>query len=1124
MSELVIVRAKDERALVEEIGRIVAFLDRVPEVPLVDVAYTCSFGEGESVIAVIASDVASLRARLASAASRLSGSVKRIRDKSGTYYFRERLLGPGGGKLAFVYPGVMSFYPDMMRDLVIEHPECRRAFDELEEALAGDQWFTPSSFIFPPAPYYRHDADIFKSGAYAQALVSTYAGCMALTRLLAGCGLGPDGVVGFAGGDLAAMMCSGAAGAEPARPDRIKVIGDIYSIVHKAVNHGGLPEVAMITVLLRREGELADVVKALPPDKVMPAVDFSPRQKTYAVAKDFEDEALAAFSAAGVRAMKLALDRPFNTPLCASLVPAIDRFAKGWMKHEPVCEVYSCALADRLPDRVRAARKETAGRWAKPVRFAETVRKMYEDGYRVFLEVGPRGLMTAAVSDTLKGFDHAAIALNSIHRTGRLQVQHAVGQLVALGAKMDIGKFFERRHARRLDFDAAISLTVRKDAEMRLSRSFPKLTLLSSDAFLHGPSMLAVPKGRGARAAARAEAVAQRKARRQQQFDFGAMNPLVSDAETVESSPGVTLEIAKTFRIADLPFIGDFALGTSQVSYSDPNLRGLVTLTPSVGAEIMAEVANMLVPNRTLRRIDDLTCRRMAAFEKGELRIFVRAERVASGTPRESAVKVQVREDTPDSAYTSPVMEATVVLSDEQPEAVPVSVAPLGKPRSVHWSGREIYPSRLCCGRRLRNISFVESWSEAGLDYEMTVPPHAGNVTFTRFPMWAVNPLVLASVADGFALWRSHERFTGAFSFPFRMRRLTVCQTVPDEGSVLKCYMRLTGVTPKSQICDLVVSDGNGNELMTVAGWEELTERVPTEYRDLVLQPALSFLTAPLDPGQLGEPSTDVSSAYITDVPYPIFERNDELWLKTLSHVILDAAERREFANMTGSTSRRTEWLFGRVAAKESVRRFLKDFYQARWSDADVRIWTDDYGKPHALGAWDEFLTTGLDIAIAHTAQFVVAVAAANARVGVDAESVRRDLSEEFAAGVFTPEELELAAQAAKASLAIIRFWCAKEAVSKALGTGIRYSPKEMVVTGYLADTGSVTVRLEGAWADAFKNLRGRDIAVTVKTVRDHTLATCFIPASLFEENVVSDYETLKKEETKHEIEQKRVP
>ena len=1100
MTELVLVSAADEPSLVKEMERVVAYIDRFPDASLTDVAYTCSLNHGDSVIAFIVNDIASLRARLTSAASRLSsGKTQRLRDKGGTYYSRDHLIGPGAGKLAFVYPGVLSFYPDMMRDLAIENPECRKSFDELEEALAGDTEFTPSSFIFPPASYYRHDADIFKSGAYAQSLVSTYAGCMALTRLLARSGLQPDGVVGFAGGDLAAMVRSGSAGASPERTARIGMIRDIYRIVHKAVNHGGLPAVAMYSVLARHPGEIDAALGEFPKDKVVLVVDFSPRQKTYAVVREFEKLFEEKLAESGVRAMRLALDRPFNTPMCESLVPAIRKFTDHWMKHAPVCDVYSCATAEKLPTRVHAARKETAGRWARPVLFEKTVQRMYADGYRVFLEVGPRGLMTSAVADTLKDLDHAAIALNSIHRRGALQMRHAIGQLVALGAKMDISAHFEWRHARKLDFDSLVPVEVRRDVEMRLSRAFPKLTLLSGNDMLGGSSFLAEPKGRGVKAAARAAAVAQ-KARRQRQFDFGAMNPLVSDADTLESSPGVTLELTKEFRLSDLPFLGDYALGTSQLSYSDPNLKGLILLPLSVAAEIMGEVASMLVPNRTLIRIDDLNCRRMVSFEKGALRLFIRAERVSPNAMNESAVLVQIRDDSPNSAYTWPVMEATVVLANEVPQPKPVAIDPLSKPRSVHWSGRDIYPSRLCCGCRLRGIQFVETWSESGIDYEVAVPPLAGNVAFTRFPVWAVNPLLLELVVGGFALWRSHERFTGAFSFPFRLRRLALFGAAPEEGMQLKCYMRLTGVTPKSHLCDISVTDGNGNELMTLSGWEELTERVPSAYRELILQPAVSFLTEPIDASLLGEPSTEIASAYITDVPYPLFERNEELWLKTLSHVVLDAFERRDFAEMTGSASRRAEWLFGRVAAKEAVRRYLKEFYQARWSAADIRIWADDSGKPHAIGAWNDYLSAKLDIAIAHTAQFVVAIAATNARVGVDVESVARDLSEEFTAGVFTPEELELAAQAANSSQAIIKFWCAKEAVSKALGTGIRYSPKEMLVTDFLSDTGVLKVRLEGAWVEAFKKFKGRDIDVTVRTVRDHALASCFIPQALFDE------------------------
>jgi acyl transferase domain-containing protein len=165
---------------------------------------------------------------------------------------------------------------------------------------------------------------------------------------------------------------------------------------------------------------------------------------------------------------------------------------------------------------------------------------MYEDGYRVFLEVGPRGLMTSAVEDTLKEEQHAAIALNSIHRRGVMQVQHAIAQLAALGADVDIAPLFEGRKVKVLDFASTISLEERKDAEMKLSRSFPRLTLLSDEAMPRAVSPLAEAKGRGAKAAARAAVIAER-ARRQRQFDFGAMNPLISDAETVDSSPGVSI-------------------------------------------------------------------------------------------------------------------------------------------------------------------------------------------------------------------------------------------------------------------------------------------------------------------------------------------------------------------------------------------------------------------------------------------------------------------------------------------------------------------------------------------------------------------------------------------------------
>ena len=80
----------------------------------------------------------------------------------------------------------------------------------------------------------------------------------------------------------------------------------------------------------------------------------------------------------------------------------------------------------------------------------------------------------------------------------------------------------------------------------------------------------------------------------------------------------------------------------------------------------------------------------------------------------------------------------------------------------------------------------------------------------------------------------------------------------------------------------------------------------------------------------------------------------------------------------------------------------------------------------------------------------------------------------------------------------MIRFWCAKEAVSKALGTGIRYSPRELVVESFQAETGEMTVALTGQWLEPFKQFKGRSISVSSTVVKGHVLASCFIPESLF--------------------------
>ncbi len=358
-------------------------------------------------------------------------------------------------------------------------------------------------------------------------------------------------------------------------------------------------------------------------------------------------------------------------------------------------------------------------------------------------------------------------------------------------------------------------------------------------------------------------------------------------------------------------------------------------------------------------------------------------------------VRVQLRDDTPNSASARPIVEAISLLTATSP--APSSSRRHSRTRAqVNWSGHDIYPDRLFHGESLRIVRHVDIWSEEGIDFEVEVPGRSNAVRHTKIPLFSIWPMLLDGIVSTFSLWRAHEKFAGAISIPFRARRIIFHANTFAEGARLRGYLRLISVTPRSHVADIQISDGNGNLLIHFRGWEELCERVPPEYHQFILRPSEQYLTRELPVELLGNPTTPVAASVATDVPCNIFEHNQELWLKTLAHVVLSPVEREEWLEMQGATNRRVEWLFGRAAAKEATRRFLIKHHQARWTNADIPIWPDDSGKPHPLGPWSEHTSTKIDLSITHTSKLIVAAVAANARIGIDIEILGRVLSGRF--------------------------------------------------------------------------------------------------------------------------------
>ena len=329
---------------------------------------------------------------------------------------------------------------------------------------------------------------------------------------------------------------------------------------------------------------------------------------------------------------------------------------------------------------------------------------------------------------------------------------------------------------------------------------------------------------------------------------------------------------------------------------------------------------------------------------------------------------------------------------------------------------------------------------------------------------------------------------------PFRCTTIHYYAAWIREGTRLKATLRLINVTTRSHQVDIIVSDQAGNIILEIRGWEEVSGRAGRELHNFIMNPARYFITQPLPAAILPSPDAEIiGSIYVNDTP-DFFVGNQELWLRALAEAVLTPNEREDFAQMGGAPLRRLEWLLGRTAAKEAVRRALLANYDLCTASADIAIWKDNLGKPHPLGDWQNRISAPLDLTIAHTEGLILGAVTAKGRLGLDVESVGRDLTEDFLRGVFTLEEQELATRAGDGPTAILRFWCSKEAISKALGTGIRFAPTDLRIRSSDPATGMLEMELLGAWADNFPALRDRRIPIKTTVLYDHVIAACLLP------------------------------
>ncbi len=192
--------------------------------------------------------------------------------------------------------------------------------------------------------------------------------------------------------------------------------------------------------------------------------------------------------------------------------------------------------------------------------------------------------------------------------------------------------------------------------------------------------------------------------------------------------------------------------------------------------------------------------------------------------------------------------------------------------------------------------------------------------------------------------------------------------------------------------------------------------------------------------------------------PQPEFNAAEGTWKHTLAHLMLSEKERQVWYKLPEKGPRRYDWLFGRIAVKDAVRQYAQQTLNLELASTEIEILSTELGKPFLRCPTLEAVVPLPDISISHSRGYIVAaVAPSDTLIGIDLERLGFTRYEDWLSIAFSQVELKLLPQPTNQAM-VVGFWCAKEAASKAIGTGLQGNPEQWAIASCSQDGQDVEV------------------------------------------------------------------
>ncbi len=416
---LLTLSAKTPKALEDLVSHYQNYLATHRELALPDICFTANKGRTHfnHRLAIITSDKQELADQLA--------KISAGEETSGL--FSGKLSSNSKSpKIAFLFTGQGSQYINMGRQLYFTQAIFRQTLDQCEQILQSYLEKSILEVIYPENTQELNNSLIDQT-AYTQPAI--FAIEYALAKLWESWGIKPDVVMGHSVGEYVAATVAGVFSLE----DGLKLIAHRGRLMQQLPSGGEM-------VAVMASFEKVNQLIAPYTEKVAIATINGPVSIVISGAAEAISTVRDSLESEGIKTKQLQVSHAFHSPLMEPMMGSFETVANQITYNQPRIPLVSNVTGSRAEENIT-----TASYWVnhvrQPVKFAQSMETLHQQGYQVFLEIGAQPILLGMGRQCLP--EGIGVWLPSL-RSGQedwQQILHSLGELYVQGVKVDWSGF-----------------------------------------------------------------------------------------------------------------------------------------------------------------------------------------------------------------------------------------------------------------------------------------------------------------------------------------------------------------------------------------------------------------------------------------------------------------------------------------------------------------------------------------------------------------------------------------------------------------------------------------------------------------------------------------------------------